>query len=100
MLQALSRALASTLAVARSERAGGQGAMAVADAMAGSSMVCWDVASINIITLALRQDHLPGCFQLSYDLATSAVCRSPKVEVVNLNRYPSLAVCQHLYSCA
>ncbi len=58
MLGALSRALASSLAVARSERAtaaaGRDGGALAAEALAASGLVAWDLASINLLMLALR----------------------------------------------
>lgn len=58
MLAALSRALASALAVARGERAtaaaGGDGGALAAEALAASGLVAWDLCSINLLMLALR----------------------------------------------
>ncbi|KAI8476101.1 MAG: hypothetical protein J3K34DRAFT_513946 [Monoraphidium minutum] len=58
MLGALSRALASALAVARGERAAaaadGDGGALAAEALAASGLVAWDLCSANLLMLALR----------------------------------------------
>ena len=58
MLAALARALSSSLAVARAERAaaaaGGDGGALASEALAGSGLVAWDPCSANLLLLALR----------------------------------------------